>query len=245
MPLCFDLDGTIGSFGGGYVLLRRALGDLWGEEPSAADLKACAGSTDWEIVGELHRNRFGTAMPLEVYEDYDRACLRRFRATFHPEGRNPEAFAGILAGMTRLVEAGREVWLVSGNAPSVLDFKADLLKVDPRIPRLGSLPRYDRAGLLQMALEDGQGPHLYVGDRPHDREAARIVGVPFLGIGDAVPGEHPILAAQAEAEHLVATIEHLLGASAREGLRSSPGTPSAQGPPAWRPWPGPDGCGRA
>lgn len=44
-----DLDGTLGSFGGGYVLLRQALGELWGQEPSAAELQACAGSTDWEI----------------------------------------------------------------------------------------------------------------------------------------------------------------------------------------------------
>jgi phosphoglycolate phosphatase-like HAD superfamily hydrolase len=210
MPLCFDLDGTIGSFGRGYVLLRRALGDLWGEEPTATDLAACAGSTDWEIVDELHRRRFGTAMPPEAYHDYDRACLSRFRETYHPEGRSPEAFLGLIAGMTLLLETGRKVWLVSGNTPSVLDFKADLLKVDPRIPRLGSLPRHDRAGLIRKALADDSGPHLYVGDRPHDREAARIAGVPFLGVGDAVPGEHPLLSAQAEAEHLVLAVEQIL-----------------------------------
>ena len=211
MPLCFDLDGTIGSFGRGYVLLRRALGDLWGEEPTAEDLAACAGSTDWEIVDELHRRRFGKAMPAGAYQDYDHACLLRFRETYSPEGRSPEAFRGLIAGMAQLVEAGHKVWLVSGNTPSVLDFKAGLLEVDPRIPRLGSLPGLDRAGLIRKALADDPGPHLYVGDRPHDREAARIAGVPFLGVGDAVPGPHPVLSARAEAGHLVSAVARLLG----------------------------------
>lgn len=210
MPLCFDLDGTIGSFDGGYALLRRALGDLWGEEPTASDLNACAGSTDWEIVEELHRHRFGTDLSLDVYERYDEACLLRFKGTFHPEGRSPKVFQGIIAGMTRLLETGHKVWLVSGNAPSVLDFKAQALQVDPRIPRLGSLPYLDRAGLIRKALDGCPGPHLYVGDRPHDREAARAAGVPFLGVGEAVPGEHPILSVQAEADHLVVAIGKLL-----------------------------------
>ena len=80
---------------------------------------------------------------------------------------------------------------------SVLDFKARALGVDSRIPRLGSLPHLDRAGLIRKALEGCPGPHLYVGDRPHDRDAALSAGVPFLGVGEAVPGEHPILSAQA------------------------------------------------
>ena len=211
MPLCFDLDGTLGSFGGGYVLLRKALGDLWGDEPTAADLKACSGSTDWEIVGELHWQRFAIALPIKMYERYDQACLLRFQETFHTEGRSPEVYQGIITGMTRLVEAGHKVWLVSGNAPSVLDFKARILSVDPRIPRLGSLPHLDRAGLIRKALDGCPGPHLYVGDRPHDRDAALAAGVPFLGVGAAVPGEHPILSSLAEAEHLVRTVNTILG----------------------------------
>jgi phosphoglycolate phosphatase-like HAD superfamily hydrolase len=210
MPLCFDLDGTIGSFGGGYVLLRQALGDLWGTEPTAEDLRACAGSTDWEIVDELHRKRFGRPLPEDMYRTYDQACLRRFRAAFHPEGRSPMVFRGLVAGMARLVEEGHRVWLVSGNAPSVLDFKAGALGVDPRIPRLGSLPRLDRAGLIRQALGGCPGPHLYVGDRPHDREAAEAAGVPFLGVGAAVPGDHPLISEQAEADHLVEIIATLL-----------------------------------
>jgi phosphoglycolate phosphatase-like HAD superfamily hydrolase len=211
MPLCFDLDGTLGSFGGGYVLLRKALGDLWGEAPTALELTACSGSTDWEIVDELHRKRFGTPMPLEEYERYSEACLLRFQGTFHPEGRSPEAFQGIITGMTRLLEAGHNVWLVSGNTPSVLSFKASALGVDPRIPRLGSLPHLDRAGLIRKALEGCQGPHLYVGDRPHDRDAALAAGVPFLAVGEAVPGNHPVLSPQAEAEHLLIAVNKLLG----------------------------------
>ena len=211
MPLCFDLDGTLGSFGGGFVLLRQALGDLWGDDPTASDLKACAGSTDWEIVDELHQKRFGTALPLGMYERYDRACLLRFQGTFHPEGQSPDVYQGIITGMTRLVEAGHRVWLVSGNAPSVLDFKARVLSVDARIPRLGSLPNLDRAGLIRKALDGCPGPHLYVGDRPHDREAALAAGVPFLGVGEAVPGEHPILSVLAEAEHLVRMVNMILG----------------------------------
>lgn len=210
MPLCFDLDGTIGSFGGGYVLLRQALGDLWGEEPTAADLKACSGSTDWEIVDELHRKRFGSTMPVAAYQQYDRACLQRFQGAFHSAGRSPDVFVGIVEGMARLVDQGQRVWLVSGNAPSVLAFKAQALRVDPRIPTLGSLPHHDRAGLIRKALEGCPGPHLYVGDRPHDRDAARAAGVPFLGIGEAVPGDHPLLSAQAEAEHLLRTVQEIL-----------------------------------
>jgi phosphoglycolate phosphatase-like HAD superfamily hydrolase len=206
----FDLDGTLGSFGGGYVLLRQALGDLWGAEPSADDLRGCSGSTDWEIVDELHRKRFGSPLTLEGYEAYDRACLNRFQGAFHPEGRHPEIFQGLVEGMTRLVDDGYRVWLVSGNTPSVLAFKAKALDIDTRIPRLGSLPHLDRAGLIRRALEGYPGPHLYVGDRPHDRDAARNAGVPFLGVGDAVPGEHPILSSQAEAEHLVRAVQAIL-----------------------------------
>ncbi len=210
MPLCFDLDGTLGSFDGGFVLLRQALGDLWGDEPTAKDLQACAGSTDWEIVDELHRLRFGNPLSLETYAAYDRACLGRFQAAFHPERRSPVIFQGIIRGLTRLLDAGHRVCLVSGNTPSVLDFKAQALGVDDRIPRLGSLPRLDRAGLIRKALEGCPGPHLYVGDRPHDREAASSAGVPFLGIGSAVPGEHPLLDPDAEAEHLVLLVERIL-----------------------------------
>lgn len=210
MPLCFDLDGTLGSFGGGYVLLRQALGELWGAEPSAAELQACGGSTDWEIVDEMHRLRFGAPLSLTNYEAYDRACLARFQAAFHPEGRSPVIHQGIVVGMGRLVEAGHRVWLVSGNTPRVLEFKARLLGVDARVPRLGSLPHLDRVGLICKALEGCSGPHLYVGDRPHDRDAARKAGVPFLAVGEAVPGDHPSLSEGAEANQLVETVESML-----------------------------------
>lgn len=210
MPLCFDLDGTLGSFGGGYVLLRQALGDLWGDEPTAEDLKACSGSTDWEIVDELHRKRLGQPLSEETYQVYDQACLRRFQHAFHPERRSPTIFRGLVAGMARLVDTGHRVWLVSGNAPSVLLFKADALGIDTRIPRLGSLPHLDRAGLIRKALAGCDGPHLYVGDRPHDREAAEAAGVPFLGVGAAVPGDHPVLSEEAEAEHLMEAVNAIL-----------------------------------
>ena len=210
MPLCFDLDGTLGTFGGGYVLLRQALGELWGQEPSAEELMACAGSTDWEIVDELHRARFGSPLAEDSYEAYDRACLARFQATFHPEGRMPVAFLGILEGMAHLARLGHPVWLVSGNTPAVLAFKAQTLGIGSSIPRQGSIPHHDRVGLIQRVIDGRPGPLLYVGDRPHDRDAAQTAGIPFLGIGEAVPGEHPVLSVQAEAEHLVEMVERLL-----------------------------------
>jgi len=211
MPICFDLDGTLGQFTGGYVLLREALGDLWGRPPAAAELLACTGSTDWEIVGQLHQMRFGRPLPDPEYARYERACLARFEGAFHPAGRAPVIFQGIVAGLARLLEAGHPVRLVSGNVPLVLAFKARLLGVDPRIPLTGSLPRLDRAGLIRMALEGCPGPHLYVGDRPHDREAADAAGVPFIGVGDLVPGEHPLLAPEAEADLLVRLVAERLG----------------------------------
>ncbi|MFZ1615664.1 MAG: HAD hydrolase-like protein [Holophaga sp.] len=209
MPLCFDLDGTLGSFGGGYLLLRKALGELWGQEPSAEELQGCKGSTDWEIVDELHRHRFGQPLGLQDYEAYDRACLAHFQTTFHPEGRKAVIHQGLVTGMTQLVEAGHRVWLVSGNTPLVLDFKAHMLGVDPRIPRLGSLPHLDRVGLIRQALNGCPGPHLYVGDRPHDRDAAAQANVPFLAVGEAVPGDHPVLSPEAEAEQLLAAVARL------------------------------------
>ncbi len=108
------------------------------------------------------------------------------------------------------MEAGHRVWLVSGNTPRVLDFKARLLGVDDRVPRLGSLPNLDRVGLIRKALEGCAGPHLYVGDRPHDRDAAAQAGVPFLAVGEAVPGDHPSLSEVAEADQLVGAVERLL-----------------------------------
>jgi phosphoglycolate phosphatase-like HAD superfamily hydrolase len=217
MPLCFDLDGTLGLFAGGYQLLRQAFGDVWGEQPSAEELTRCSGSTDWEIVSQLHGLRFGTGLTEDGYLDYDRACRARFAATFHPQGRPHTVHRGLVAGMALLVEAGHRVWLVSGNAPSVLQFKAEALGVDERIPRLGSLPHLDRAGLIRRALEGCPGPHLYVGDRPHDREAAERAGVPFLGVGGMVPGDHPCLDPDAEAERLVQAVNGLISRSPRAG----------------------------
>ncbi len=210
MPLCFDLDGTLGFFGSGYALLRKALGELWGAEPSAVELKACAGSTDWEIVDELHRHRFHAPLEVDAYEAYDRVCLAHFEAAYGPGGQEPVVHAGLVAGMARLRGAGLPVWLVSGNPPRVLAFKARALGVDPRIPLLGSLPHHDRAGLIRRAVHQDEPPHLYVGDRPHDRDAAAEAGIPFLGVGDAVPGEHPLLDPEAEAGHLVEAVEGLL-----------------------------------
>ena len=46
-----------------------------------------------------------------------------------------------------------------------------------------------------------------MGDRPHDLAAATAAGMPFLGVGDAVPGDHPLLAADAAAE-LVVELAH-------------------------------------
>ena len=209
MPLCFDLDGTLGTFGGGYVLLREVLGELWGAIPKAEELRACRGSTDWEIVDELHRTRFGTGLENRAYETFETACLERFRSTFHPDGKLPIAFRGIIEGLHHLAERGHTLWLVSGNAPRVLDFKAEALGIDARIHRLGSLPGCSRADLIRRAMEDCPRSHLYVGDRPHDRLAAEEAGVPFLGIGDAVPGNHPILCVEAEAMQLIAIVERL------------------------------------
>jgi len=216
--LMFDLDGTLGHFGGGYVLLREALGGLWGGEPTEEELRRCKGSTDWEIIGQLHAQRFPGPMLAADYARYEQACLDRFQRTFHPEGRAPVAFRGLIEGLARLVDAGHPVRLVSGNAPRVLDFKAELLAVDPRISRLGSLPGLDRAGLIRQAMAGCAGPHLYVGDRPHDRHAAAEAGVPFIGVGDLVPGDHPLLAPEAEAAHLVALVEGTLaGRTASKG----------------------------
>jgi phosphoglycolate phosphatase-like HAD superfamily hydrolase len=209
VPICFDLDGTLGHFSSGFVLLREALGEIWGQAPSVEELKLCHGSTDWEIVDELHQMRFGLELDEAGYAAYESACVARFREVFAPGLREAVGFAGVLEGMHRL-STRRQVWLVSGNAPELLAFKAEVLGIDAAIPRLGSLPRHDRTGLLKRALRGCPGPHLYVGDRPHDLAAARAAGLPFVGIGDGVPGEHLSLTSDAAAEHLIAAIEATL-----------------------------------
>ena len=210
MPICFDLDGTLGHFSSGFVLLREALCELWGEAPTSEALGRCTGSTDWEIVAELHLERYGQALDEAGYDAYEAACVARFRATFRPGGRAPDPFQGILAGMHQLA-ARHPVWLVSGNAPALLAFKAEALGISPDIPRLGSLPRHSRTDLLRLALRKDPGPHLYVGDRPHDLAAAQAAGLPFLAVGSAVPGEHPILDATAEAQRVVEAAQAALG----------------------------------
>ena len=211
VPICFDLDGTLGHFSSGFVLLREALGQVWGQSPTVEELRLCQGSTDWEIVDELHRMRFGRALDEAGYSAYETACVARFRAVFTPGVLAAVGYRGVLEGMHRLA-ATRQVWIVSGNAPALLAFKAEVLGIDAAIPRLGSLPRHDRADLLRRALREGPGPHLYVGDRPHDLAAAQAAGLPFVGIGEAVPGDHRSLSPEAEAEHLVSAIEAALGA---------------------------------
>jgi phosphoglycolate phosphatase-like HAD superfamily hydrolase len=210
MPICFDLDGTLGHFGSGFVLLREALGGLWGSAPTAEELGRCGGSTDWEIVDELHRMRFSTGLDEPGYEAYESACVARFRQVFVPPDHGAVAFQGVLEGMHRLAGA-LPVCLVSGNAPRLLAFKCEVLGIDAAIPQLGSLPRHSRTDLLKRALTGCSGPHLYVGDRPHDLAAARAAGLPFLAIGDAVPGEHQSLPWDAEAHRLVAAVQSTLG----------------------------------
>lgn len=210
MPLCFDLDGTLGHFSSGYVLLREALGDLWGAPPTAEELGRCAGSTDWEIVDELHRMRFGAGLSEAGYAAYEAACLDRFRTEFAPPGgRLAVSYGGIVDALHRLSER-HSVCLVSGNSPGLLAFKAEVLRIDPAIPQLGSLPRHDRADLLRLALRDCRGPHLYVGDRPHDLAAARAAGLPFLGVGERVPGDHPNLPADAATEQVLLAVAPFL-----------------------------------
>jgi phosphoglycolate phosphatase-like HAD superfamily hydrolase len=102
------------------------------------------------------------------------------------------------------------VWIVSGNSPELLAYKAEVLRIDTAIPRLGSLPRHDRKDLLKWALRGCPGPHLYVGDRPHDLAAAQALGLPFVGIGGEVPGDHCSLPSDSGAEHLIAAIEAAL-----------------------------------
>lgn len=209
MPICFDLDGTLGSFGGGYVLLRQALGELWGEEPSAEALRGCTGSTDWEIVAELHQGCFGRPLQESHYEAYQEGCLRRFTAAFPPSPPAHRAFPGIIAALDHLLDAGVPVAVVSGNAPKLLDFKLDRLGLPPALPRIGSLPRQDRAALLNRCLEGCQGPHLYVGDRPHDLDAARKTQMPFLGVGDRVPEAEVSVPAEATKEEVLGWIQRL------------------------------------
>lgn len=209
MPICFDLDGTLGHFSSGFVLLREALGEVWGQMPTVEELGLCRGSTDWEIVDELHQRRFGRSLDETGYATYETACVARFRQVFTSGAQEPVGYRGILEGMHRLA-ALRQVWIVSGNAPELLAFKAELLGIDPAIPRLGSLPHHARKDLLKRALSGCPGPHLYVGDRPHDLAAAQALGLPFVGIGGAVPGDHKSLPSDTGAEHLVAAVEAAL-----------------------------------
>ncbi len=210
MPLCFDLDGTLGHFGGGYVLLREVLGGLWGEVPTEEALRACKGSTDWEIVDELHLGRFGEGLPLKGYLAFEAACLARFEREFSPGGRSVVVYEGLVAGLNALWRQGRAVALVSGNAPRLLAFKARALGVEAGIPLWGSRPGHSRADLIRLALQGCGGPHLYAGDRLHDLHAARATGLPFLGVGPHVPGEHPVLGPEAGPQDLVSTVERLL-----------------------------------
>jgi len=207
MPICFDLDGTLGSFGGGYALLRQALGALWDREPEVEELRACRGSMDWEIVDELHRARFGMPLDPARYFAYEEACLARFQVAFPPEPPVHTAFDGLLEGLHRLRLEGVPVALVSGNTPKVLEFKAARLGVDASVPKHGSLPHLSRAGALRRALEGCAGPHLYLGDRPHDLEAARQAGIPFLSVGDGIPDHPPFLPLNAPAEVVVKAVK--------------------------------------
>jgi phosphoglycolate phosphatase-like HAD superfamily hydrolase len=209
VPICFDLDGTLGHFSSGFVLLREALGEVWGQVPTVEELRLCGGSTDWEIVDELHQMRFGRSLDEAGYRAYETACVARFRAVF-PSTAAAVAYRGILAGLHQLA-ATRQVWIVSGNAPELLAFKAHTLGIDAAIPQLGSLPRHDRKDLLKRALHGCPGPHLYVGDRPHDLAAALAVGLPFVAVGGEVPGDHPCLPSDADADHLIAAVEAALG----------------------------------
>lgn len=210
MPLCFDLDGTLGTFGSGYRLLRQALGELWREEPGLEELRACAGSTDWEIVDELHRRRFQRPLADRDFHVYARACLAQFERAYGPGGEAPVVFEGMVGGLAALAHRGHAVCLVSGNVPEVLAFKARRLGVPAAVTLVGSRPRTDRTALLRHGLTLGPHPHAYIGDRPHDQAAAAACGVPFLGIGPHLPEGVPSLEVDSQADHLVETLEAML-----------------------------------
>ncbi len=167
-------------------------------------------------MDELHRIQAGGPISASGYGAFEARMLARFQREFHPQARRPQVFDGILGGL-HLLARRHPVWLVSGNVPGVLEFKARALGVDPAVRLQGSEPGLDRAALILRALDGCPGPHLYVGDRPHDREAADRAGVAFLGIGAAVPGPHPILDPDAEAHRLLEAVERLCGGPA--GIR--------------------------
>jgi phosphoglycolate phosphatase-like HAD superfamily hydrolase len=211
MPICFDLDGTLGSFGGGYVLLRQALGELWGEEPSAEELRDCAGSTDWEIVEELHQVRYGRPLEESHYDAYQAGCLKRFQAAFPSTPPAHRVFEGLVGALEDLHSAGVPTAVVSGNAPRVLDFKLEVLGLGTHVPRIGSLTGQDRTALLRLCMAGCRGPHLYVGDRPHDLEAAVRAGIPFLGVGERVPEAEISVPPEARKEEVLGWIARLTG----------------------------------
>jgi phosphoglycolate phosphatase-like HAD superfamily hydrolase len=211
MPICFDLDGTLGSFRGGYTLLRETVGELMGDMPTQEELEACVGSTDWEIVDELHRNRFGSPIGEHTYAAYEKACLARFEGLFDGRKQSPVAHHGLIRSMTALLDMGYCVSLVSGNTPRILAFKATRLGIDARVTQIGSLPHHSRADLIGKAMRSGPHPHLYVGDRPHDLDAASEVGIPFLAVGDLVPGPHPSVAETADPGEVVELVRRIAG----------------------------------
>ena len=107
MPICFDLDGTLGHFSSGFVLLREALGEVWGQAPTVEELRLCRGSTDWEIVDELHQMRFARGLDEAGYSAYETACVARFRAAFAPGAGEAVGYGGVLEGMHRLASTRR------------------------------------------------------------------------------------------------------------------------------------------
>lgn len=188
-----DIDGTLTQTSAvDAICFTRALRETFGVEEVDADWTSYPHCTDAGLAAESYRRRFGRAPAAgEIARFTDCfVCLLAEQQAARPQSfaKTPsaDAFLRFLAtgnAWTAAIATG--CW----SRPARLKLRAAGLEAP--FPLVTSDHVISREGILQRAIEEARACHaierfervVSVGDGPWDVNAARALGLPFVGIG--------------------------------------------------------------
>ncbi|MDD3444639.1 MAG: HAD family hydrolase [Zavarzinia sp.] len=187
----FDIDGTLIR---STHIDNRMIADAW------ADLHDHAIDTDWSryrtstdrgIAREILAERLNRPADDTAIDAIEQAIAERFPPDLRLD-QTPGA-ARLLATLRALPGVG--VAIASGSFPrtAALKLGAARLHVD-QVPKAFSDAHDDRAGIIEAATSLACAEHalpafdgrVYVGDGLWDLDAARRLGIGFVGVGDGI-----------------------------------------------------------
>ncbi|MFZ5481691.1 MAG: HAD family hydrolase [Myxococcota bacterium] len=183
MRVVFDLDGTlIGGADADVACWTVAARAVLGVDDVSVDLASVPVVTDLGVLDAVARLHVGRAVTDDEVE--------RFRARYpvvlgDVVRDHPRSFAPI-AGALVLLEALGERWgIATGNIRRAYEIKRVAAGLPAARTAMCAEDARDRPGLVAGCAErlGAEGRVVSVGDGVWDVDAARILGVPFVGVG--------------------------------------------------------------